>query len=95
MLHTLMQSPWQSDLDSLLLLLQPGDDLLLLQDGVTAALQGSAPLARLLASAANVYVLQEDVTARGLAAQISTEVQWVDYTGFVALTAGHPKQMTW
>ena len=95
MLYTLLQSPWQCDLDSLLLLLQEGDDLLLLQDGVTAALAGSQMLIKLSASPATLWVLEEDVGARGLDEQISTNVARLDYTGFVAMTAEHPQQVAW
>lgn len=95
MLYTLLQSPWQCDLDSLLLLMQEGDDLLLLQDGVTAALTGSQMLTKLSASPAMLWVLEEDVAARGLAEQISTKVARLDYNGFVALTAKHQQQVAW
>lgn len=95
MLYTLLQSPWQCDLDSLLLLLQEGDDLLLLQDGVSAALAGSQMLIKLSASPATLWVLEEDVRARGLDEQISTNVARLDYTGFVAMTAKHPQQVAW
>ena len=82
----------QCDFDSLLLLLQEGDDVLLLQDGVTAALAGSQKLQQLLASPATLWVL-EDVMARGLTAQISTNVSRLNYTGFVTLTTKHPQQV--
>lgn len=95
MLYMLLQSPWQCDLDSLLLLLQEGDDLLLLQDGVSAALAGSQMLIKLSASPATLWVLEEDVGARGLDEQISTNVARLDYTGFVAMTAKHPQQVAW
>lgn len=95
MLHTLMHSPYYSDLDTLLLLLTAEDDLLLLQDGVLGALEGSSALSRLLTAPATLWVLTEDVTARGLVAQISAKVRPVDYTGFVALTEKHQQQMTW
>ena len=95
MLYTLLHSPWQCDLDSLLLLLQAGDDLLLLQDGVTAALEGTPMLDKLCASGATLWVLEEVVLARGLAAQVSTKVASLDYTGFVTLTTKHPQQVAW
>ncbi|MDO6407938.1 sulfurtransferase complex subunit TusB [Pantoea phytobeneficialis] len=95
MLYTLMHSPWQCDIDTLLLLLEPQDDLLLLQDGVTAALLGSAMLEKLQNTPAKLWVLQEDVVARGLVEQISTSVTCVDYTEFVALTAKHQQQIAW
>lgn len=95
MLHTLMHSPYYSDLNSLLLLLTADDDLLLLQDGVLGALEDSSALNRLLTSPATLWVLMEDVTARGLVGQISAKVRPVDYTGFVTLTEKHQQQMTW
>jgi len=72
-----------------------GDDLLLLQDGVLAALAGSRALMRLSESDATLWVLDEDVRARGLAGQISTRVHSIDYNGFVALTIRHQQQMVW
>ncbi|MGK3142387.1 sulfurtransferase complex subunit TusB [Pantoea sp. C2G6] len=95
MLHTLFHSPAHSDLETLLLMASEGDDLLLLQDGVLAALAGSRALAQLSACKATLWVLDEDVQARGLAGQISTNVRSVDYTGFVTLTVRHQQQMVW
>lgn len=95
MLHTLMHSPAYSDLDSLLLLLNAEDDVLLMQDGVFAALNESQALARLLSTPATLWVLEEDLMARGLAEQTSTKIQPVNYNGFVALTEKHSQQMTW
>ncbi|MDH1085768.1 sulfurtransferase complex subunit TusB [Pantoea brenneri] len=95
MLHTLLHSPAYSDLETLLLMVDADDDILLLQDGVIAALAGSRALQQLSGCTAALWVLDEDVRARGLAGQISTSVRPVDYTGFVALTVKHPQQMTW
>lgn len=95
MLHTLRHSPWQCDIAELLRMLQPGDDLLLIQDGVIAALEGGRYLESLLAAPITVYVLEEDIHARGLSAQISGSVVRVGYTDFVRLTVKHPSQMSW
>ncbi len=95
MLHTLMHSPSHSDLDTLLLMAEAGDDLLLLQDGVLAAVTGSRAWVQLSACKATLWVLDEDVQARGLSGQISTTVRSVDYNGFVTLTIRHPQQMVW
>ena len=95
MLHTLFHSPAYSDIDSLSLLLSPDDDLLLLQDGVLAAMQGSKAFEKLSASGVNVWALEADLNARGLGEQISPIVQPVDYTFFVALTVKHRQQMAW
>ena len=40
MLHTLSVSPWHVDIDAMLRLVKPGDDLFLLSDGVVAAIDG-------------------------------------------------------
>ncbi|KAA5930848.1 sulfurtransferase complex subunit TusB [Pantoea sp. Bo_2] len=95
MLHTLIHSPAHCDLETLLLIAGEGDDLLLLQDGVLAALAGSRVLMRLSECEATLWVLAEDVQARGLTEQISTSVQSIDYTGFVTLTSRHQQQMVW
>lgn len=95
MLHTLVNSPYRCDFHAMVRFFSAGDDLLLLQDGVIAALQGSRTLEILLSAPISLYVLQEDIVARGLSAQISTSATTISYTDFVALTVKHPQQMTW
>lgn len=95
MLHTLNHSPWQRDIRAPLRLVQPGDELLLLSDGVLAALQGGAFLDLLRSAPITLYALSEDIEARGLAAQISDSVIRVSYTDFVRLTAKHDVQYSW
>ncbi|EOC1303197.1 sulfurtransferase complex subunit TusB [Cronobacter dublinensis] len=95
MLYTLSRSPWQTDLDALLRLVRPGDDILLMQDGVVAALNDSRFLSVLLASPARVCALENDIEARGLVAQISRNVATIGYTDFVELTVKHASQMAW
>lgn len=95
MLHILQHSPFQTDLESLLRCVKPGDDLLLLQDAVIAALSGTKALDLLLAAPISIYALHEDIEARGLVAQISTSIVKVSYTDFVGLTVKHEQQITW
>ncbi|HFZ8996204.1 TPA: sulfurtransferase complex subunit TusB [Citrobacter freundii] len=95
MLHTLHRSIWLTDLAALLRLVQEGDDLLLLQDGVTAAIEGGRFLESLRNAPITVYALKEDIDARGLGGQISDSVVRVDYTDFVRLTVKHTSQMAW
>lgn len=95
MLHTLINSPWRCDFSAMVRFLSAGDDLILLQDGVVAALEGSRTLEILLSAPISLYVLQEDIIARGLSAQISTSATTVSYTDFVALTVKNPQQMAW
>ncbi|EOW6703849.1 sulfurtransferase complex subunit TusB [Cronobacter malonaticus] len=95
MLYTLSHSPWQVDIHALLRLVRPGDDILLMQDGVVAAVKDNGYLATLLASPARVVALQNDVEARGLTAQISSSIDTISYTEFVKLTVKHASQMAW
>ena len=95
MLHTLMVSPFQCDVNAMIRLLSAGDDVLLLQDGVIAALEGNSVLEALLNAPISLFVLQEDLAARGLTEQVSANVTVVSYTDFVALAVKNPQQMTW
>ncbi|GLR07863.1 sulfurtransferase complex subunit TusB [Mixta theicola] len=95
MLHTLMSSPFQCDYYLLLRMLQPDDDLLLMQDGVLAGLQNNRLLPQLLQSPARLWALEEDVVARGLTAQISSKITVIDYNDFVMLTVKQQQQMPW
>ncbi|MEQ9877979.1 sulfurtransferase complex subunit TusB [Pectobacterium aroidearum] len=95
MLHTLSCSPYHTDLDTLLQSLDKGDVLVLLQDGVIAALAGGNIIPRLLDSAVSLYALRHDVVARGMAEQISNSVVLIDYNEFVQLTVEHSQQLAW
>ncbi|RPH22963.1 sulfurtransferase complex subunit TusB [Buttiauxella warmboldiae] len=95
MLHILHHSPFQTDFDALLRCVKQGDEILLLQDAVIAALTGTRALDLLHAAPISVYALQEDIEARGLSAQISTGIGKVSYTDFVRLTVKHEQQISW
>lgn len=95
MLHTLAHSPWQCDMATLLRTVRSGDDLLLISDGVIAALEGGQYLELLLNAPITVHVLKEDIDARGLSGQISSSVVRVGYTDFVSLAVKHETQMRW
>lgn len=95
MLHTLMTSPFRCDLSAMIRLISPGDDVLLIQDGAIAAIEGNHALEALLNAPISLFVLKEDLDARGLFGQISPKVTVVSYTGFVALVVKNPQQLTW
>lgn len=95
MLHILRHSPFNTDFETLLRCINPGDTLLLLQDGVIAAIKGNRYLELLLAAPISISVLREDLEARGLSAQISSKIDTVSYNDFVRLTIKHERQMTW
>jgi tRNA 2-thiouridine synthesizing protein B len=95
MLHTLRHSPWQCDIEGLLRMLGEGDDLLLIQDGVLAAIEGSRFVEILNNAPITVSALKEDIAARGLVGQISAKIDAVSYTDFVNLTVKNATQMSW
>lgn len=95
MLHTLSHSPWQCDIDGLLRMLTEGDELLLIQDGVLAAIEGSRFVEMLNNAPITVSALKEDIAARGLVGQISAKIDVVSYNDFVNLTVKHTTQMSW
>lgn len=95
MLHTLSVSPWHVDIDAMLRLVKPGDDLFLLSDGVVAAIDGGRFLEILQSAPITLHALQDDIEARGLAGQIADSVGRVSYTDFVRLTVKHAGQLAW
>ena len=95
MLHTLSVSPWHADIAAMLRLMEHGDDLVLLSDGVTAAIADGRFLEILQSVPITLYVLQDDVDARGLAGQIADSVGRVSYTDIVRLTVKHAGQLAW
>ena len=93
-LHTLNASPASAVFADCLRLLAPGDALLLLGDGVYAALEGTAARSALDASPARVYVLQADAAAAGVLGRIDG-AELVDIDGFVALSEHYARQLAW
>ncbi|MBF7980599.1 MULTISPECIES: sulfurtransferase complex subunit TusB [Rahnella] len=95
MLFTLSNSPQHCDFSLLLKMVASDDALLLMQDGVLAAIHDSEACGLLSQLVQSVYVLSEDLAARGLVGQISHKITLIDYTGFVALTEKHAQQTAW
>lgn len=95
MFYTLATSPYHCDLSALLRLTGEGDDLLLMQDGVLAGLNGSTVLECVLRAPISIYALKEDLLARGLIGQISHKITVIGYNDFVALTEKHRQQVAW
>ncbi|MBK5144115.1 sulfurtransferase complex subunit TusB [Budviciaceae bacterium BWR-B9] len=96
MLHTLPHSPYQVDMNALINTVGQSDVLVLLQDGVTAALKDSRWLTQLLQrNPINIYVLREDIEARGLLLLIDNRIEIIDYSGLVDLSVDHYPQVNW
>ena len=88
MLHIINQS---KNIQRCLQSMQKNDVILLIQDGVIAALKNS----ELMASNILCYALEEDVIARGLQDQMSPQIKLINYAQFVELTLQHHPILSW
>ena len=97
MLHTVNKSPYQCNtLESCLKHTAEGDVVLLIEDGVYAAMKGGKA-AELLSGVSGVKIcaLSADVKARGLEGKLIDGVEVVDYGGFVDLVVETDKTQAW
>ncbi|MDR3439056.1 sulfurtransferase complex subunit TusB [Telmatospirillum sp.] len=98
-LHTVNKSPFASRaLDGCLSRLSAGAAVLLIEDGVYAALADTAFADRLAETGRNhaLYVLGPDLAARGLADRsLVAGIEVIDYQGFVSLAARHSLVQAW
>lgn len=94
MLYTIATSPFKCDFPAILRLITHQDVVLLMQDGVIAAVEQSKYLCDLQNTGAQIYVLDADVNARGLQNIISNTVSLATYQGFVRLTAAHKQHFS-
>jgi len=99
MLHTVNKSPFErNNLQSCLRVAKPGSAILLIEDGVIAAL-GDAEHANTITERMNefsFYVLGPDINARGLENKpLIDGIKVVDYGGFVDLATEHDAVQSW
>lgn len=99
MLHTVNKSPFERNtLDSCLQLAKAGCAILLTEDGVIGAMQGTAHSKKIEGAMKNIsfYVLGPDLKARGLSEDnVMDGIKVVDYSGFVDLAAEHESVQSW
>ncbi|QCI18481.1 sulfurtransferase complex subunit TusB [Buchnera aphidicola (Aphis nasturtii)] len=95
MLHTLIQSPYKTNIPLLTSILKKQDDFLALQDGVLIALKNSVFVDSIVFTSANLYLIKEDVNARGIINNISSDFILISYIHFVSLTLKNKTQMAW
>jgi tRNA 2-thiouridine synthesizing protein B len=99
MLHVINKSPFERNtLDSCLRLAKPGGSILLIEDGVYAALEKATHAEKITGRMEDFsfYVLGPDVAARGLGDTPLIEcIAVVDYEGFVDLVAEHDATQSW
>ena len=99
MLHIVNKSPFErNSLESCLKTSKDGSSVLLIEDGVVGAIKDSS-VAGLLTSAVSskdVYVLDEDLSARGFNKENLVEgIKTVNYAGFVELTVKNDNVQSW
>ena len=99
MLHLINKSPFDRNaLDSCLRLAKTGSSVLLLEDGVYAAMSkaASAEAVNSRMGELTFYVLGPDVSARGLDdTALIDGINVVDYGGFVDLVVEHEVAQSW
>lgn len=99
MLHTVNKSPFERNtLSACLGHALPDSAVLLIEDGVLAAVQGTAHETEMRKALEqhSVSVLGPDLSARGLSPeQVIPGINVVDYAGFVELTENHDKVQAW
>lgn len=99
MLHTVNKSPFERNtLDSCLRLAKKGSAVLLIEDGVYAALANTEMAEKISARMGelNFYVLGPDVDVRGHSeTPLIDGITIIDYSGFVELAADHSAVQSW
>jgi len=98
-LHIINKPPSERNaLDSCLRMALPGHSILLIEDGVYAALAKAASAGKVTGRMEDFtfYVLGPDVAARGLSDMPLIEgIRVVDYEGFVDLVVEHHVSQSW
>lgn len=93
-LHTLNASPTSAAFQDCIALLAPSDAIILLGDGVYAAVDGTHTLAQLLERTEQVHVLQADAAAAGVLNSLGA-VHIITVNGFVELSEKFSRQLAW
>lgn len=98
MLHTVNKSPFERN--SMLACLDhstDGSSILLIEDGVYAATEGTSVSETLKQAmqTKTVYALEPDVKARGLQDRLIDGIKLVDYSGFVDLVEQNERVQSW
>lgn len=99
MLHIVNKSPFERNaLESCLRFAGNGSAVLLIEDGIYAALSGTTVSNKMSQAMQHnkIYVLGPDLLARGMRAeQVIDGIKVVDYAGFVDLVAEHDNVQSW
>lgn len=95
-LHTLNRAPGDVlCLTRCLNSLDSGDALLLIEDGVYAALNAYQNHFTSLPAEVRLYALEPDLVARGIADSLNAAFEPIDDAGFVSLACTQDKVISW
>jgi len=98
-LNIVNKSPFEKhSLDQCLMRISDGDGLLLIEDAVVVAVNGTALEEKLAESGKKntLYVLQPDLEARGFdGTKLVEGFKSIDYKGFVSLVTEHDRVHSW
>ncbi len=99
MLHTVNKSPFEKDsLNACLRLAKAGSAILLIEDGVYAAIKGTAVEDKVKAAVGDkkVFALRPDIKARGFdEGQVIDGITVIGYGEFVDLATENDKVQAW
>jgi tRNA 2-thiouridine synthesizing protein B len=96
MLHTINKAPHTHDcFDACLRVCGTNAAIILIEDGVYAAIVNSEAAKRLCAKTKTIFALQADIDARGLSDRIEAGIQIIDYAGFVQLCCEYKTIQSW
>lgn len=99
MLHTVNKSPYdKNSLETCLGLAKDGSQILLIEDGVYAAIAGASIESEVKSALGKhkVYALGPDLKARGISdAKLIDGIEVVSYDGFVELAANSDGVQSW
>ena len=93
-LHVLNASPSSVAFLECIKFMQSEDTLVLMGDGVYAALENTSALDELLRTGVKVHLLHSDAAAAGVTIPTSA-IEVIDVDGFVTLTERYPRQQCW
>ncbi|MEZ5504192.1 MAG: sulfurtransferase complex subunit TusB [Halioglobus sp.] len=93
-LHTLNASPSSAAFTDCVRVVSRGDALVLMGDGVYAAVEDTMACDALRATGAELYLLQADVLAAGIGDKVGS-ANCIEMDEMVALTEQYPRQQAW
>jgi len=93
-LHTLNSSPSSAAFRDCLKVAQTGDAVVLMGDGVYAAMAGTGACIEMQAKNVELFILGTDALLAGITAP-APGIQIIDMEGLVALTERFPRQQAW